>query len=190
MPAPGFRGHVATFDLVKHSEISHVNMEKNAEIQDQVMNKILDLADTPAKAAFNNAQRSVSHGCVRLEKAIDLAKLLLGREGTWTPERLDTTLAGDQTISVPLKQSIPVRIFYWTAFVEGDQVSFRDDIYAEYKANRTAMPDLCRVESWMPSKCSSNTNSGLTTRTGPNDWSRLCLTNESTSKISSSLRPE
>jgi hypothetical protein len=49
VPAPGFRGHVATFDLVKHSEISHVNMEKNGEIQDQVMSKVLELAETPAK---------------------------------------------------------------------------------------------------------------------------------------------
>ena len=87
------------------------------------------LHDTPAKAAFALAQRSVSHGCVRLERAIDLAKLLLGRDGTWTPERLDETLAGDETISVPLKRSVPVAIYYWTAFVEGDQVSFRDDIY-------------------------------------------------------------
>jgi murein L,D-transpeptidase YcbB/YkuD len=87
------------------------------------------LHDTPAKAAFSQAQRSVSHGCVRLERAIDLAKLLLGREGSWTPERLDATLAGDETISVPLKHPVPVAIYYWTAFVEGDQVSFRDDIY-------------------------------------------------------------
>jgi LysM repeat protein len=50
VPAPGFRGHVATFDLVKHSEISHVNMEKDGAIQEQVMNKILELAETPAKA--------------------------------------------------------------------------------------------------------------------------------------------
>ncbi len=49
VPAPGFRGHVATFDLVKHSEVSHVNMEKNGAIQDQVMDKILELAETPAK---------------------------------------------------------------------------------------------------------------------------------------------
>ena len=87
------------------------------------------LHDTPSRAAFNQAQRSVSHGCVRLERAIDLAKLLLGREGTWTPEKIDETLSGDETVNVSLKQPIPVRIFYWTAFVEGDQVSFRDDIY-------------------------------------------------------------
>lgn len=88
------------------------------------------LHDTPAKAAFNQAQRSVSHGCVRLQKAVDLAKLVLGREGgEWTPEKIDHTLAGDETINVPLKQPIPVRIFYWTAWVDGDQVSFRDDIY-------------------------------------------------------------
>jgi len=87
------------------------------------------LHDTPSRAAFSQAQRSVSHGCVRLERAIDLAKLLLGREGTWTPEKIDETLSGDETVNVSLKQPIPVRIFYWTAFVEGDQVSFRDDIY-------------------------------------------------------------
>ena len=46
---PGFQGHVATFDLVKHSEISHVNMEKDGAIQEQVMSKILELAETPAK---------------------------------------------------------------------------------------------------------------------------------------------
>jgi murein L,D-transpeptidase YcbB/YkuD len=87
------------------------------------------LHDTPSRAAFNQNQRSASHGCVRLEKAVDLAKYLLGTEAGWSPERVDQTMAGDQTLSVPLKQPIPLRIYYWTAFVDGDQVSFRDDVY-------------------------------------------------------------
>ena len=89
------------------------------------------LHDTPAKAAFARPQRQVSHGCVRLERAIDLAKHLLGREAGWPPEKVDEVLAGDETRSVALKEPLPVRIMYATAFVEGDgdQVSFRDDAY-------------------------------------------------------------
>ena len=87
------------------------------------------LHDTPAKAAFNQAQRSVSHGCVRLEKAADLAKYLLGTQDGWPPERVDEAMAGDETQNIALKQPVPVRIFYWTAFPEGDQISFRPDIY-------------------------------------------------------------
>ncbi len=35
------------------------------------------LHDTPAKSAFERDSRDVSHGCVRLERAMDLAKGLL-----------------------------------------------------------------------------------------------------------------
>jgi murein L,D-transpeptidase YcbB/YkuD len=87
------------------------------------------LHDTPAKAAFDRDQRSVSHGCVRLEKAVDLAKLLLNREAGWPAEKVDEVIASRDTQSVPLKQPIPVIIGYWTAVVSGDQVDFRDDIY-------------------------------------------------------------
>lgn len=97
------------------------------------------LHDTPARAAFAQSQRSVSHGCVRLEHAVDLAKYLLGREAGWTPERVDQEMAGNQTQNISLKQPIPVRIFYWTAFVEGDQVSFRDDIYGWDEATLRAL---------------------------------------------------
>jgi murein L,D-transpeptidase YcbB/YkuD len=87
------------------------------------------LHDTPSKAAFNQAQRSVSHGCVRLEKALDLARLLLNRIDGWDPSKVDEALASRDTKSVALKQPVPVRIYYWTAWVDGSQVSFRDDIY-------------------------------------------------------------
>uniref|UniRef100_UPI00210D1F2F L,D-transpeptidase family protein n=1 Tax=Klebsiella pneumoniae TaxID=573 RepID=UPI00210D1F2F len=35
------------------------------------------LHDTPAKAAFNNAYRHRSHGCVRVQDAVEFARLLL-----------------------------------------------------------------------------------------------------------------
>jgi hypothetical protein len=48
-PGPAFQGHFASFDIVEHTKITHVNMEKDGSIQDQVMAKILALATTPAK---------------------------------------------------------------------------------------------------------------------------------------------
>jgi murein L,D-transpeptidase YcbB/YkuD len=87
------------------------------------------LHDTPAKATFNQAERTVSHGCVRLEHAIELAKRLLNRELGWAPERVDEVLQGEDTQSIALPKHIPVSIYYWTAYPDGGRISFRDDIY-------------------------------------------------------------
>lgn len=86
------------------------------------------LHDTPSRAAFAQARRSVSHGCVRLERAVDLAAMVLARQG-WSSDRLRQAIAAGQTSEVGLDSPIPVRIFYWTAWVNGGQVHFRDDIY-------------------------------------------------------------
>jgi murein L,D-transpeptidase YcbB/YkuD len=86
------------------------------------------LHDTPAKAAFTQDQRQVSHGCVRLERAADLAKILLAGPD-WPPERVDETIAGDDTSTVKLPAPTPVAILYWTAFVQDGQMNFRQDPY-------------------------------------------------------------
>src|SRR6185295_10128146 len=48
----------------------------------------------------------------------------------WSSDRLRQTIAAGQTSEVRLETPIPVRIFYWTAWVASGQVHFRDDIYA------------------------------------------------------------
>ena len=95
VPAPGFRGHVATFDLVKHSEISHVNMEKNSEIQDQVMNKILELAETPAKA---EGPSMPIHYVVPADSAIEL----------WDSGKSITARSGDSLEALAAAYHVPV----------------------------------------------------------------------------------
>ncbi|MBS0360695.1 MAG: L,D-transpeptidase family protein, partial [Proteobacteria bacterium] len=50
------------------------------------------LHDTPSKAAFGRAGRAVSHGCVRLEHALDLANLLLTNQPGWSAERVQQTI--------------------------------------------------------------------------------------------------
>jgi LysM domain len=43
-----FHGHYASFNLKDHREIVHINIEKAADIQEQLVTKIAQLAATPA----------------------------------------------------------------------------------------------------------------------------------------------
>jgi murein L,D-transpeptidase YcbB/YkuD len=87
------------------------------------------LHDTPAKAAFTKQDRSISHGCVRLQHAVDLAKTLLSGSPGWDEERIDRVLDGRTTTHVRLPRPVPVMLFYGTAFPMGDEIAFRDDVY-------------------------------------------------------------
>ncbi|WP_293675807.1 L,D-transpeptidase family protein [uncultured Phenylobacterium sp.] len=88
------------------------------------------LHDTPSKGGFDRFARQASHGCVRLEKPRLLAEALLAGDTKWTPEAIDAQLEGDKTVRAPLPESVPVFIFYWTAFVGSDgQMRFRSDPY-------------------------------------------------------------
>ena len=49
-PAKGFPGHYASYDMAKHSEISHISIDKVDAIHQQLVAKIAELAATPAKA--------------------------------------------------------------------------------------------------------------------------------------------
>jgi murein L,D-transpeptidase YcbB/YkuD len=87
------------------------------------------LHDTPSKAAFNNAYRHRSHGCVRVQGAIDFARLLLSPDPTKLGE-FDTALDSRRTTRVTTGREIGVRLLYWTAFVDGQgRVAFREDVY-------------------------------------------------------------
>jgi hypothetical protein len=46
-----FHGHYASYNLKDHSEIIHINIEKTDRIQEQLVTKIAQLAQTPASAA-------------------------------------------------------------------------------------------------------------------------------------------
>ena len=43
----GYRGHYASFDLKEHEEISHINIEKQDSIHEQLVTAITQLATTP-----------------------------------------------------------------------------------------------------------------------------------------------
>jgi hypothetical protein len=49
-PKPGYRSHYASFDLSEHEEVSHINIEKMDAIQEQLVSKVVQIANMPAKA--------------------------------------------------------------------------------------------------------------------------------------------
>ena len=88
------------------------------------------LHDTPTRSAFDRFGRLASHGCVRLQKPLVLAKAVMEGDPVWTPEVIDATLASGKTVRAPLARPIAVFLFYWTAYVTPDgQVNFRGDPY-------------------------------------------------------------
>jgi len=86
--------------------------------------------DTPATAFFTKSRRDFSHGCIRLERAADLAAWVLRDNPGWTRERIRRAMNGSTTQQVNLAHPIPVLIFYATVIVLDDGlVHFYDDIY-------------------------------------------------------------
>lgn len=88
------------------------------------------LHDTPSRARFASFSRLASHGCVRVEKPVELARAIMEGHPVWTPQAIDETIAGGKTVRAQLPQQIAVFLLYWTAYVTPDgQVNFRDDPY-------------------------------------------------------------
>ncbi|WP_309627926.1 L,D-transpeptidase family protein [Brevundimonas sp.] len=87
------------------------------------------LHDTPSKAAFNLSMRQRSHGCVRVQNAVEFARLLLSPDPTLLGQFDDAQVSRD-TRRIQTGREITVRLLYWTAFVDGQgRVAFREDVY-------------------------------------------------------------
>ncbi|KMS56563.1 peptidoglycan-binding protein [Novosphingobium barchaimii LL02] len=86
------------------------------------------LHDTPAKQLFQEVQRQRSHGCVRVDDALDFAEMLARDEGVideWHRARA----TGKETF-VSLPREIPVRLIYQTVgFGEDGEPVIRSDPY-------------------------------------------------------------
>lgn len=89
------------------------------------------LHDTPTDKLFFKPQRAFSHGCIRLEQPVDLARYVLRDQPEWTEERIQQAMHARQERAVKLESPIPVHIGYWTAWVErdGKTVTYTGDPY-------------------------------------------------------------
>lgn len=88
------------------------------------------LHDTPSRELFGKTTRNFSSGCVRLERPLELAELVLKGQDGWDRGRIDAVLATGKETTVNLDHPLPVHLLYWTVFVSADgKVCFREDIY-------------------------------------------------------------
>jgi murein L,D-transpeptidase YcbB/YkuD len=89
------------------------------------------LHDTPGKSLFNVSNRYFSHGCMRVEKAMELAHLLLAGN-TIAVDTLEEKgcLRNQAPITVPATRPMNVIVLYNTAwFNSAGDISFSEDVY-------------------------------------------------------------
>jgi L,D-transpeptidase YcbB len=98
------------------------------------------LHDTNQRYLFNSNNRSLSHGCVRVQEWDKLARYIVGMDSTasqgtkYTPtDSLTNWLAVKKKKSIPVKTPLTVFIRYITAEGKDGKVVFYEDVYDEDK---------------------------------------------------------
>ncbi len=107
--------------------------------------------DTPSRHLFKNANRALSHGCIRTERATELAITLAILQGGLTADEGVATLKSGKYTLVDFKKTMPAYITYFTMAqdIDGKLATFRD-IYGRDKAVLDSLdaprkPDRSRV---------------------------------------------
>ncbi|MES2589502.1 MAG: L,D-transpeptidase family protein [Bacteroidota bacterium] len=91
--------------------------------------------DTPNKNLFNTVIRSYSHGCMRCENPIDLAKIILLKDENKTiPDSLDSIMARRNHHKIQLKKRIQIYVVYQSVVMDSqNNLIFLRDIYRKDK---------------------------------------------------------
>lgn len=88
------------------------------------------LHDTPHKNLFNQTDRALSHGCIRVQNAPALAEYLLRGQQGWDAQKIRSAIDSRKEQSLSLQKTHPVLISYYTAWVdEQGRMNFRPDVY-------------------------------------------------------------
>jgi L,D-transpeptidase YcbB len=88
------------------------------------------LHDTPAIGLFQRANRALSSGCVRVEGAEQLARLLARDTAAGQGADFIRALESGRTLVTSLERPIPVYLTYFTSWVDmSGAVNFRPDVY-------------------------------------------------------------
>ena len=91
--------------------------------------------DTPSKSLFNVDVRAYSHGCMRTQNPVDLAKAILERDkrgrrfNRTIPDSLDTLLGRKENYDIKILDPVPIFIEYQTVTRFNDKMITYIDIY-------------------------------------------------------------
>lgn len=92
------------------------------------------LHHTPSVQLFERDRRDFSHGCIRVEQPVVLARFALQGMPDWTEARIRQAMTETSPSTVRLVDPIPVVIAYATAIVKDARIHFFDDIYGHDRA--------------------------------------------------------
>jgi len=87
------------------------------------------LHHTPSVGLFARERRDFSHGCIRVEDPVALAKFVLRDQPEWTEARIRAAMAEGRSRTLRLAQPVPVLVAYGTALVIGGRPHFFADLY-------------------------------------------------------------
>ena len=87
------------------------------------------LHDTANRNLFEQSNRALSHGCIRVHKPLEFAQLLYQLDGNPAAGQINQILATKQTKGVNFQHPIPVHLTYFTAWVKDGKLQTFDDIY-------------------------------------------------------------
>ena len=88
------------------------------------------LHHTPAPQLFKRDRRDFSHGCIRIEEPVALARFVLRDMPEWTEARIEEAMTKGESATLRLKEPLPVLIAYTTALADDKgKVYFFADIY-------------------------------------------------------------
>lgn len=87
--------------------------------------------DTPSKQLFESDNRALSHGCIRLEKPMELLTYLYENKFLLTDmDSIQVLIQGYKNYRVTLNKTIPIYIGYYTCEADAQgNLFFYDDIY-------------------------------------------------------------
>ena len=91
------------------------------------------LHHTPTPQLFKRDRRDFSHGCIRVEEPVALAKFVLADEPEWTEERIIQAMTKGRSATLRLREPFPVVIAYTTAVARDGRIHFFPDIYGQDK---------------------------------------------------------
>jgi L,D-transpeptidase YcbB len=111
------------------------------------------LHDTNTPQLFERWDRFLSHGCMRVAVALDLADYLLKDDPRWPPLRIQEVVDSGQNVQVRLAAPIPLHVVYDTAWVDdAGVINFRADVYGRDGYVGAAIADASNRHQGCPAR--------------------------------------
>jgi murein L,D-transpeptidase YcbB/YkuD len=90
------------------------------------------LHDTPERGLFDRPRRALSHGCVRLENAVELARWIAETDSAGARGALESALADESTSELAIPRPLPIYIVEWNAYIDAaGELQLRPELYPD-----------------------------------------------------------